>query len=62
MALSCYQSGTLTTVIDPNLRDKTEAGFLKTLTNSEKTCSADKKCDRPNMGDVLWNLEMALQQ
>ncbi|KAJ0038894.1 hypothetical protein Pint_23455 [Pistacia integerrima] len=61
-ALSCYQLGTLETIIDPYLRDKIEAGCFKTFTDIAKKCLADKGCDRPNMGDVLWNLEMALRQ
>ncbi|KAJ4710708.1 Receptor-like protein kinase [Melia azedarach] len=61
-ALHCYQSGTLDSIIDPYLRGKIDPGCFKTFTDVAKKCLAERGSDRPPMGDVLWNLELAWRQ
>ncbi|CAI0546517.1 unnamed protein product [Linum tenue] len=53
-ALQWKQSGRLDQIIDPKLRGQ------KFVETAEK-CLAEYGVDRPSMGDVLWNLEYALQ-
>ncbi|KAL3751497.1 hypothetical protein ACJRO7_012346 [Eucalyptus globulus] len=61
-ALKCYHSGMLDQIIDPYLQGKIDPGCFKTLTDVAVKCLAETGRERPSMGDVLWNLELALQQ
>ncbi|OMO96099.1 hypothetical protein COLO4_15514 [Corchorus olitorius] len=62
-ALHCYRSGTLDQIIDPFLQGKIDPTCLMIFTEVARKCLADKGCERPTMGEVLWNLEQAwLQQ
>nr|DAD27527.1 TPA_asm: hypothetical protein HUJ06_028995 [Nelumbo nucifera] len=61
-AIKCQRNGTLDQIIDPYLKDKIAPECLLTFTAIAEKCLADNGIERPNMGDVLWNLEFALQQ
>ncbi|KAL9382878.1 hypothetical protein Peur_023201 [Populus x canadensis] len=61
-ALHCCQMGTLDQIIDPYLRGKIVPDCFKTFTDIARKCLADRGSERPSMGDVLWNLELAMKQ
>ncbi|KAL1816930.1 hypothetical protein DCAR_0521342 [Daucus carota subsp. sativus] len=60
-AFHCYQKGNLDQIIDPYLKGKIAPECLKKVTETAVKCVGDQGIDRPSMGDVLWNLEFALQ-
>ncbi|XVF03150.1 hypothetical protein REPUB_Repub04eG0236000 [Reevesia pubescens] len=61
-AIHCCQSGTLDQIIDPYLQGKIDPTCLKTYSDIARKSLVDRGCERPKMGDVLWNLEQALMQ
>ncbi|KAK6230495.1 hypothetical protein QUC31_002013 [Theobroma cacao] len=60
-AMSWQKKGMLDQIMDSNLLGKVNPASLKKYGETAEKCLAEHGIDRPSMGDVLWNLEYALQ-
>lgn len=59
-ALRCHRSGNTGCIIDPFLRGKIDSQSLITFIEITVKCLADRRTQRPSMGDVLHSLELSL--
>ncbi|ONI25395.1 hypothetical protein PRUPE_2G300200 [Prunus persica] len=60
-AMQWQKKGMLEKIIDPHLVGQIKPGSLKKFGETAEKCLAEYGADRPTIGDVLWNLEYALQ-
>ncbi|KAF2312738.1 hypothetical protein GH714_039810 [Hevea brasiliensis] len=60
-ALHCQKKGIIEDIIDPHIKAEIKPECLKKFAETAEKCLSDHGIHRPSMGDVLWNLEFALQ-
>jgi serine/threonine protein kinase len=57
----CYQCGTLGDIVDPHLRAEIAPACLNKFGEIAESCLRGQGIERPEMSDVVWGLEFALQ-
>ncbi|XP_010694018.2 putative receptor-like protein kinase At5g39000 [Beta vulgaris subsp. vulgaris] len=60
-ATTRYKSGTLNTIVDPDLTGQISPECLRKFGEIASMCVRDRGSERPPMGDIVWGLEFALQ-
>ncbi|XP_074313346.1 putative receptor-like protein kinase At4g39110 [Silene latifolia] len=60
-AMTSKRKGNLEKILDPILVGSINQESMTKFAEAAEKCLAEYGCDRPTMGDVLWNLEYALQ-
>ncbi|XP_065877841.1 probable receptor-like protein kinase At5g61350 [Euphorbia lathyris] len=60
-AMQWHRKGLIHKIVDPVIADSINPKSLKKFVEAAEKCLAEYGVDRPGMGDVLWNLEYALQ-
>ena len=60
-ALACHRNGSLPGTVDPAIKDQVAPECLEKFAETAVECLAGNGTERPAMGDVLWNLELAMQ-
>ncbi|KAJ0657753.1 putative protein kinase RLK-Pelle-CrRLK1L-1 family [Helianthus debilis subsp. tardiflorus] len=60
-AISWQKKGEIAKIMDPNLMGRVNLESLKKYCETAEKCLSENGNQRPSMGDVLWNLEYALQ-
>ncbi|XP_068636886.1 probable receptor-like protein kinase At4g39110 [Aristolochia californica] len=60
-AMQWKRKGLLEKIVDSHLVGDINLDSMKKLAEAAEKCLAEHGVDRPSMGDVLWNLEYALQ-
>ncbi|XVE69033.1 hypothetical protein DITRI_Ditri09bG0117100 [Diplodiscus trichospermus] len=60
-AMKSYRNGKLEEIVDPCLVGQIKPDCLRKFWDITEKCLAQQGIYRPSMGDVLWNLESALQ-
>ncbi|KAJ4832548.1 hypothetical protein Tsubulata_000110 [Turnera subulata] len=57
----CEENCEMILILDPYLKGKIAPECFKKFAETAMKCVNDQGIERPSMGDVLWNLEFALQ-
>ncbi|XP_024637902.2 probable receptor-like protein kinase At2g23200 [Medicago truncatula] len=57
----CKDKGLLEDIIDPSIKGQIDPNSLRKFSEIVEKCLQDDGCDRPSMGNVLWDLEYSLQ-
>ncbi|KAL8256990.1 hypothetical protein R6Q59_029031 [Mikania micrantha] len=60
-AMQKQRKGVIDTIVDPKIAKSISSESLIKYVEAAEKCLAEYGVDRPSMGDVLWNLEFALQ-
>ncbi|KAL2333490.1 hypothetical protein Fmac_014703 [Flemingia macrophylla] len=59
--MHCKNKGILQEIIDPSIKGQIDQNSLRKFSETVEKCLQEDGSDRPTMGDVLWDLEYALQ-